>query len=101
MMLALWPPKPKLLLIAIESVRSLAEFGVSSRSHSGSGVWRLIVGGTIPLRIAINEITTSMLLLAPSEWPRQLLVLLIATFRAAGPKTVLIAVFPPCRPVEC
>src|SRR5262249_35968859 len=45
---ALVPPKPKLFDSARSTRFSRAWFGTTSRSHSGSGVSRLIVGGRMP-----------------------------------------------------
>ena len=63
-------------------VRSFALFGVKSRSHSGSGFSRLIVGGIRLLWTDSALITASTPPLAPSKCPSSLLVELIATFRA-------------------
>ena len=54
------------LLTAARIGRSLAQLGVTSRSHSGSISSMFIVGGTIPRRIASMTAINSSEPLAPS-----------------------------------
>src|SRR5262249_26934549 len=66
---ALVPPNAKALLMATRIGRARAQFGVTSRSHSGSSSSMLIVGGTIPWRIASMTAIISRAPLAPSACP--------------------------------
>src|SRR5205823_3304174 len=88
---ALCPPKPKLLLIATSTLRSRALCGTKSRSHSGSGLSRLIVGGMRLRDTDMAVMTASTPPLAPSKCPSWLLVELIATLYAWSPKVSLTA----------
>src|SRR5438067_1332569 len=89
---ALVPPNPKELETATLIGTSRAWFGTTSRSHSGSWLSMLMVGGTTPWRIASTLKAASTPPAAPSRCPVMLLVeLTIRPSFAQPPKTFLIA----------
>jgi len=94
MMQELCPPNPSELLRATRTARCLALRGTKSRSgpHAGSGSSRLMVGGMMPLLRVMTQAISSTAAVAPSMWPRQLLVELMASLGAWVPNTVRIAV---------
>src|SRR6185503_20878682 len=83
---ALVPPKPKLLDMAIFTSRFWALSGTRSSAVSTLGFSRLIVGGTIPSRIARRQKIASTEPAAPSRWPIEDLVEDMAVLDAALPK---------------
>src|SRR5688572_8214040 len=80
--LPLVPPNPKEFEIAISIFMRRAVLGTKSRSHWGSCLTRLIVGGATWSRSASAVNTASMPPAAPSRWPVMDLVELIASFFA-------------------
>ena len=90
-MTALVPPNAKALLTAARIGRARAQPGVTSRSHSGSSSSMLIVGGTIPRRIASMTAINSSEPLAPSAWPCIDFIEEIDRRLASSPNTVLMA----------
>src|SRR6185312_14345030 len=66
---ALVPPKPKLLDMATSTLWSRATLGTRSIAVVTSGLSRLMVGGTLPSRIASRQKIASTAPAAPRRWP--------------------------------
>src|SRR3954462_14132852 len=71
---ALVPPKPKLLDMAMLTSRFCALLGTRSIAVTTSGLSRLMVGGTMPSRIASRQKIASTEPAAPSKCPIEDLV---------------------------
>src|SRR5207245_2995623 len=65
----LWPPKPNEFERATSTRRSTALLGAESRSHAGSAVNCLMVGGMTPFWLASAQIPSSRARAAPSRRP--------------------------------
>src|SRR5437879_6490648 len=82
---ALVPPKPKLLDMAMLTSRFCALCGTRSRAVVTSGLSRLMVGGTMPSRIASRQKMASTAPAAPNRCPMEDLVEDMAVLDAALP----------------
>src|SRR5918993_855050 len=87
-----WPPNPKLVERASFGAWSRAVRGTQSRSQFGSGLVRLMVGGTTLSDRAMASATASMAPDAAIEWPIIDLMLEIGMVRAVWPKTFFTAI---------
>src|SRR5260370_18766340 len=77
----LLPPKPKELDTATRTGCGRASLATWQRSHSGSGSWRLIVGGRARCSIATTQANASAAAAAVSRCPVMLLLELTGTLR--------------------
>src|SRR5690242_14424387 len=84
----LLPPKPNELETAVLTGWGRASFGTWQRSHSGSMLCRLIVGGTVCLSMATMHASASTAAAAVNRCPVMLFVELTGMRRTAGPNTV-------------
>src|SRR3989338_9614438 len=97
----LCPPNPKELERATFTLWGFATRGTKSRSWTpGSGCSRLIVGWSIPVRIAWMVATASSPPAAPRQWPIIDLVLLILMFFMWGPNTFRRALISQTSPTK-
>src|SRR5215208_2448264 len=86
-----WPPNPKLVERASRGEWSRAVSGTQSRSQFGSGLVRLMVGGTTLSDSDIARATASIAPEAAIECPIIDLIDEIGMVRADSPKTFLTA----------